>query len=88
MPHGLAQSRRPVKALHRSARRTLQAKTALAYADGGSGSVAGLREQRLTGSAIHETGLPESGRSPPAPYAAELTADCTTIAQLDTLSRG
>ena len=40
----------------------------------GLGSIAGLREQRLTGSPIHKTGLPETGHSSPAPYAAELPA--------------
>ncbi len=35
------------------------------------GSIAGLHERRLAGSTIHEIGLPESGSSPPAPYAAQ-----------------
>ena len=39
-------------------------------ADASSGSIAGLREQRLTDSTIHETGPPESRHSPPAPPAA------------------
>jgi hypothetical protein len=39
------------------------------------GSAAGLREQRLTGAAGLEIGLPESRRSSAAPYAAELPAE-------------
>ena len=35
-----------------------------------NGSVAGLHEQRLIGYAVHATGLPETGYSPPAPFAA------------------
>ena len=34
------------------------------------GSTASPHEQRLAGSTAHEIGLPQSGRSPPAPYAA------------------
>jgi len=45
------------------------------FGDGGvaDGSIGALYERRLAGSTIHETGLPESGCSPPAPYAADLT---------------
>jgi hypothetical protein len=42
--------------------------------NGGCGSFAGQREQRLTGYTIYETEPPESGPSPPAPYAALLPA--------------
>ena len=38
-------------------------------------TVAGLQQQRLTGSVIHETELPESRHSPPAPHAALLTTN-------------
>jgi hypothetical protein len=44
------------------------------------GSTAGPREQRLTGSTIHGTGLPEDGHSPPAPDAALLTATARAAA--------
>lgn len=45
------------------------------FGDGGvaDGSIGALYERRLAGSTIHETGLPESGCSPPAPYAADPT---------------
>jgi len=39
---------------------------------GCNGSTAGQHEQRLAGATAHEVGPPESGRSPPAPYAALL----------------
>jgi hypothetical protein len=39
--------------------------------DVADGSIAGLREQQLTGSPIHETGPPESRHSPAAPSAAQ-----------------
>jgi hypothetical protein len=43
-----------------------------------SESFAGLRDQRLTGSTIHEAGPPASGSSPPAPYAAERQLKAST----------
>jgi hypothetical protein len=34
-------------------------------------SIVGVHEPRLAGPTIHEIGLPESGYSPPTPYAAK-----------------